>query len=132
MFADLLAKDDYSRSRDRQLGNGNIRAGLLAVWFAFLVLGAVRLNPRVPPFWFALFVLAGGAVLLVAGCVRHATVKGYRPWVGVFAAAAGPVGVAVLRRLRDRTDVDESGRGFQVVRPMALSTTWVDENNIGR
>jgi hypothetical protein len=83
-------------------------------------------------FWIGAAMLATGTFLLFVGCVRHAQVKGYRWWTGVLAALCDAPGVITLRGLRDRTDTDESGRGFEVIRPIAASTTWVDPDNVGR
>jgi hypothetical protein len=112
--------EDTPRARARRRGTDFINSGLLAQGVGSLIVGVVA-NPLVLAFWLGLLLIAMGVPALVVGCTRRGASKGYGPVVGGGLGLLGIFGVLALIALPDRT---RPRHGFEVVRPLKVSTAW--------
>ena len=86
--------------------------------------------PWVLAFWFCVMLAVLSTVLLVVGCRRNAWMKGYSPALGVLLGLLSLPGTLTVLLLVDRGSRIDQRRGFDVMMPKKVLTTWVTEESL--
>jgi hypothetical protein len=106
-------------------GDDYVRAGLVGqVCGVFGILIPLE-QLRMSVIWLGVVILVLATAVLVTGCIRHAVYKHYHWRVGVTLGLLSLPGVIVLHLLPDWRKRMMRRRGFDVVMPRKVSSTWV-------
>jgi hypothetical protein len=114
--------DDNPRVIAKKRGADYVRWGLVGQAAAALLLCADEPSAQLIVCGVTLLALA--TPVLIVGCVRHAKHKHYPKFYGVIAGILSIAGVLILHCLPDRFAWTRRRKGFDVVMPKRVSTTW--------
>jgi hypothetical protein len=107
----------------RRRGADYVRAGVAGQAFATGAMLASIDRPTV--LWLGVIILSLATPVLITGCIRHATHKHYHWKIGLMLGLLSLPGVVVLYCLPDQLSRLRRRRGFDVVMPRKVSSTWV-------
>ena len=119
----MISGHDVLTARRRAYGTDYIQTGLVAQALGALMVVVVG-KPYIAAYWLGWILIGLGTPVLLDGCVKRVKKKGYPAWVAATGLASFP-GVLALILLPDQYTRVARRKGFEVIMPKKVSTTWV-------